>query len=206
MCCGFRPGCRCIWRVNREAPLRVTSSTGCRWSRKAPCQCMIGEQKETRRSTDRYAGVPIHKQCFPPTAKTIRIQVVSELQATAPEYDFTKINKETVLYWGDEDWLADPTDIDDFLLPRINGTVIVSATLQPFSDLKRLSIDPDIYICPFRIRIFEYSTLRKKSNTRIIRLFEYSQASNIGYSIHSNILYQVLLTSEWHSSSKARQV
>ncbi|VDO77116.1 unnamed protein product [Heligmosomoides polygyrus] len=97
MCCGFRPGCRCIWR--------------------APCQCMIGEQKETRRS------VPIHKQ------------LVSELQATAPEYDFTKINKETVLYWGDEDWLADPTDIDDFLLPRINGTVIQNSMLPGYNHL-----------------------------------------------------------------------
>lgn len=56
-------------------------------------------------------------------------------QATAPEYDFTKINKETVLYWGDEDWLADPTDIDDFLLPRINGTVIQNSMLPGYNHL-----------------------------------------------------------------------
>ncbi|VDM85598.1 unnamed protein product [Strongylus vulgaris] len=45
-------------------------------------------------------------------------------QANPPEYDFTKIQNSVYLYWGDSDWLADPQDISEYLLPRILHTVV----------------------------------------------------------------------------------
>ncbi|CAO4377335.1 unnamed protein product [Caenorhabditis nigoni] len=46
-------------------------------------------------------------------------------QANPPEYDFTAIKGTQIyLYWSDADWLADKTDITDYLLTRLNPAII----------------------------------------------------------------------------------
>uniref|UniRef100_A0A0N5A640 Lipase n=1 Tax=Parastrongyloides trichosuri TaxID=131310 RepID=A0A0N5A640_PARTI len=45
-------------------------------------------------------------------------------QPTPPEYDITNINGDTYLYWGDIDWLADPTDIKMHLLSNLNPAIL----------------------------------------------------------------------------------
>ncbi|CAI5453277.1 unnamed protein product [Caenorhabditis angaria] len=47
-------------------------------------------------------------------------------QSNVPAYDFTNIKRPMYLYWGDSDWLADPTDIQEFLLPHLNPSYIVA--------------------------------------------------------------------------------
>jgi lysosomal acid lipase/cholesteryl ester hydrolase len=37
-------------------------------------------------------------------------------QATPPLYDFTKVNTDMYLYWSPKDWVADETDITEYLL------------------------------------------------------------------------------------------
>ncbi|WKY09333.1 hypothetical protein Q1695_002022 [Nippostrongylus brasiliensis] len=56
-------------------------------------------------------------------------------QSTPPEYDFTKITAQTVIYWGDEDWLADPTDITGYLLPRIQGALVQNTMITGYNHL-----------------------------------------------------------------------
>ncbi|RCN37564.1 hydrolase, alpha/beta domain protein, partial [Ancylostoma caninum] len=56
-------------------------------------------------------------------------------QANPPEYDFTKIQKPTYLYCGDDDWLADPQDISGYLLPRISHTVVENVELTDYNHL-----------------------------------------------------------------------
>ncbi|KHJ75901.1 hypothetical protein OESDEN_24481 [Oesophagostomum dentatum] len=56
-------------------------------------------------------------------------------QANPPEYDFTKIQNPIYLYWGDSDWLADPTDISGYLLPRILHTVVSNIELNDYNHL-----------------------------------------------------------------------
>lgn len=46
-------------------------------------------------------------------------------QANVPAYDFTTVNRPVYLYWGDSDWLADPTDVTDFLLTHLNPSTVV---------------------------------------------------------------------------------
>ncbi|CAL2045202.1 unnamed protein product [Caenorhabditis brenneri] len=46
-------------------------------------------------------------------------------QGNVPSYDFTNVNRPVYLYWGDSDWLADPTDVTDFLLTHLNPATIV---------------------------------------------------------------------------------
>ncbi|KHJ97197.1 hypothetical protein OESDEN_02830 [Oesophagostomum dentatum] len=55
--------------------------------------------------------------------------------ANPPEYDFTKIQNPIYLYWGDSDWLADPTDISGYLLPRILHTVVSNIELNDYNHL-----------------------------------------------------------------------
>ncbi|CAD6196062.1 unnamed protein product [Caenorhabditis auriculariae] len=46
-------------------------------------------------------------------------------QANPPSYDFTTVQNPIYLYWGDEDWLADPTDIQNYLFTHLNPSTIV---------------------------------------------------------------------------------
>lgn len=41
------------------------------------------------------------------------------IQSTPPIYDIHKVNAPTYLYWGTEDWLGDPTDVREHILPGI---------------------------------------------------------------------------------------
>jgi len=41
-----------------------------------------------------------------------------------PLYDFTRINAPIYLYWSDADWLADKADIEGFLLPSLNPSIV----------------------------------------------------------------------------------
>ncbi|CAJ0589674.1 unnamed protein product [Cylicocyclus nassatus] len=56
-------------------------------------------------------------------------------QANPPEYDFTKIQNQIYLYWGDSDWLADPQDISAYLLPRIQHTLAGDVELKDYNHL-----------------------------------------------------------------------
>lgn len=42
-------------------------------------------------------------------------------QKNPPLYDVSKMKTPVSLYWGDNDWLADPTDIEDNLLPYLQN-------------------------------------------------------------------------------------
>ncbi|VDM75330.1 unnamed protein product [Strongylus vulgaris] len=56
-------------------------------------------------------------------------------KANPPDYDFTKIQNSVYLYWGDSDWLADPQDISEYLLPRILHTVVGNVELKDYNHL-----------------------------------------------------------------------
>lgn len=44
-------------------------------------------------------------------------------QKTPPVYDLTRMTTPTVLYYGDLDWLADPTDIENSIVPYVQNLV-----------------------------------------------------------------------------------
>jgi len=46
-------------------------------------------------------------------------------QLTPPIYDIRKVNAPTYLYWGDEDWLGDATDVREHILPGIPSQYLV---------------------------------------------------------------------------------
>ncbi|CAD6192438.1 unnamed protein product [Caenorhabditis auriculariae] len=53
-------------------------------------------------------------------------------QSNPPDYDYTKIGgTEIYLYWSDTDWLADPVDIENFLLTRLQSSVVVQNNHLP---------------------------------------------------------------------------
>uniref|UniRef100_A0A0N4ZT72 Lipase n=1 Tax=Parastrongyloides trichosuri TaxID=131310 RepID=A0A0N4ZT72_PARTI len=45
-------------------------------------------------------------------------------QSTPPEYDLTKVNVDTYLFWSDSDWLGDTEDIETHLLPNLNPEIL----------------------------------------------------------------------------------
>ncbi|ULT90969.1 hypothetical protein L3Y34_008924 [Caenorhabditis briggsae] len=72
-------------------------------------------------------------------------------QDTPPEYDFSAIKGTKIhLYWSDDDWLGDPTDIHDFLLKELNPAVIAeNVNLKNFNHLDfswGLSATPEVYL------------------------------------------------------------
>ena len=45
------------------------------------------------------------------------------MQKDPPEYDLTKVNVPTYLYYGTKDWLANPTDVA-FLLSKLPRSIV----------------------------------------------------------------------------------
>uniref|UniRef100_A0A0N5BNT1 Lipase n=1 Tax=Strongyloides papillosus TaxID=174720 RepID=A0A0N5BNT1_STREA len=57
-------------------------------------------------------------------------------QSTPPEYDISNVNVDTYLYWGDSDWLGDPTDIKTHLLTNLNPEIVkASVELKDFNHM-----------------------------------------------------------------------
>jgi lysosomal acid lipase/cholesteryl ester hydrolase len=57
-------------------------------------------------------------------------------QSTPPIYDIRHVNAPTYLYWGTEDWLGDPTDIREHILPNIAQEYLIeNHMLQDFNHL-----------------------------------------------------------------------
>ncbi|XP_070532135.1 lysosomal acid lipase/cholesteryl ester hydrolase-like [Ptychodera flava] len=55
-------------------------------------------------------------------------------QSTPPLYYGENITTPIALYWGDNDWLADPTDVKNFI-PKIKKVMIVNDEIQEFDHL-----------------------------------------------------------------------
>ncbi len=69
-------------------------------------------------------------------------------QAQAPLFNYSTVNVSTYLYRGTQDWLADPQDIADYLLPNLNPAIIVQDLVLDFNHLDfiwGLNAAEDIY-------------------------------------------------------------
>ncbi|KAF8373812.1 hypothetical protein PRIPAC_80241, partial [Pristionchus pacificus] len=47
-----------------------------------------------------------------------------QFQSNPPSYVYTKIKNDIFLYWSDDDWLADPEDVKEYLLTSLNPNFI----------------------------------------------------------------------------------
>jgi len=69
-------------------------------------------------------------------------------QPTPPEYDLTKVNAPTVLFYGPHDWLADPTDVAQLLGRLPTTTVAASYVLDKYNHMDfiwGLQANKDVY-------------------------------------------------------------
>jgi len=56
-------------------------------------------------------------------------------QSTPPDYDITGLKTPVALFSATNDWLADPTDINNYLLPHINNTVVYHKIIPAWNHL-----------------------------------------------------------------------
>lgn len=56
-------------------------------------------------------------------------------QPTPPNYNITELSVPTAFFTATNDWLADPQDIDQYLLPRLNHTLIYSKSIEAWNHL-----------------------------------------------------------------------
>uniref|UniRef100_A0A0N4Z6P2 Lipase n=1 Tax=Parastrongyloides trichosuri TaxID=131310 RepID=A0A0N4Z6P2_PARTI len=70
-------------------------------------------------------------------------------QIIPPEYDITKVNVDTYLYWGDKDWLGDPSDIKMHLLANLNPLILKGnhqyTNFNHFDFIWGLRAAPEVY-------------------------------------------------------------